>query len=53
MLNIYNSIDESYGPCRADLFRYLILYDKGGIYLDIDTICVKNWKYIEITRFQK
>ena len=35
VLQIYLLIDESYGPARADLFRYLLLYDKGGIYLDI------------------
>ena len=23
-----------------------ILYNKGGVYLDIDTICVKSWKHL-------
>lgn len=39
MLDTYLSIDKSYGPARADLFRYLILYDRGGIYLDIKSYC--------------
>ena len=54
VLDIYLSIDESYGPARADLFRYLILYDKGGIYLDIkssittsfDNVIKPNDEYI-------
>ncbi len=29
---------------RADWVRMNILYNKGGVYLDIDTICVKPWK---------
>lgn len=28
---------------RADWARMNILYDRGGIYLDIDTICAKPW----------
>jgi mannosyltransferase OCH1-like enzyme len=27
---------------KADLFRYLIVYRDGGVYLDIDCFCVKN-----------
>lgn len=29
------------GAGRADIWRYLIIYDHGGIYADIDTVCVK------------
>lgn len=29
---------------KADKVRMDILYEKGGIYLDIDTICIKSWK---------
>ena len=43
MFLIYNSIDKSYGPARADLFRYLILYDKGGIYIDIKSSCNQSF----------
>lgn len=28
------------GAGKADLFRYLIIYDRGGIYMDIDTVCL-------------
>lgn len=28
------------GPYRADLWRYCVLYHTGGVYLDIDSICV-------------
>lgn len=31
---------------KADWVRMNVLYDKGGVYLDIDTICVKPWKYL-------
>ena len=31
---------------KADWVRMKKLYDKGGIYLDIDTICVKSWKHL-------
>lgn len=35
ILSIYNKIDPSYGAARADLFRYLVIYKIGGVYLDI------------------
>lgn len=31
---------------KADWARMNILYNKGGVYLDIDTICVKQWKHL-------
>lgn len=30
---------------KADWVRINMLYNKGGVYLDIDTICVKHWKH--------
>lgn len=42
ILNAYRSIRDEYGPAKADLFRYLILYKHGGIYLDIKTAAVKK-----------
>jgi hypothetical protein len=33
--NYFNRIDPKYGAARADLFRYLLIYKVGGIYLDI------------------
>lgn len=35
ILTYYNRIDARYGAARADLFRYLLLYRYGGVYLDI------------------
>lgn len=35
VLDYYNRIDKRYGAAKADFFRYLVLYNEGGIYLDI------------------
>jgi mannosyltransferase OCH1-like enzyme len=35
MLSIYLSIDPAYGPARSDLFRYMLLYEEGGVYFDM------------------
>lgn len=35
MLRTYCAINPRYGAARADLFRYLLLYQCGGVYLDI------------------
>jgi hypothetical protein len=35
MLSLYRRIEPSYGAARADLFRYLLMYREGGVYLDI------------------
>jgi inositol phosphorylceramide mannosyltransferase catalytic subunit len=35
VLTYFNRIDPRYGAARADLFRYLLLYRVGGVYLDI------------------
>jgi inositol phosphorylceramide mannosyltransferase catalytic subunit len=29
------------GAGKADLFRYLIMFDKGGVYMDVDTVCLR------------
>lgn len=33
--DIYSSLNPSYGAARADLFRYLLIYRNGGVYLDV------------------
>lgn len=33
--DIYLGIHHKYGAARADLFRYLLMYRRGGVYLDI------------------
>lgn len=35
ILDYYRRIDVRYGAARADLFRYLLIYNEGGVYLDI------------------
>lgn len=35
VLRRYDMIDTRYGAARADLFRYLLLYREGGVYLDM------------------
>lgn len=46
ILETYNKINPEYGPARADYFRYLLLYIKGGIYLDIKSSCEKPFDSI-------
>jgi mannosyltransferase OCH1-like enzyme len=60
MYSLYNTIDNSYGPSKADLFRYLLMYDKGGIYLDIKSSCklkfdniIKNDDEFILTHWKK
>jgi hypothetical protein len=28
------------GAGKADLFRYLLIYDRGGVYMDVDSFCL-------------
>ncbi len=35
VLDSYLCINKKYGASRADLFRYLLMYREGGVYLDI------------------
>ena len=39
ILNIYNKINPVYGAARADFFRFLYIYEVGGVYLDDKTFC--------------
>jgi len=34
VLRAYDMLNPSYGPARADLFRYVAIYVNGGVYLD-------------------
>lgn len=38
-IRLYRSIAPEYGAARADFFRYLAVYQMGGIYLDIKSAC--------------
>lgn len=54
ILDYFNRINPSYGAARADLFRYLVVYKCGGVYLDIkssltaplDSILTDNDTYL-------
>jgi mannosyltransferase OCH1-like enzyme len=39
LIKAFNAIAVPAG--KADLWRYLIIYERGGVYVDIDTKCVK------------
>jgi hypothetical protein len=39
ILQQYLRINPRYGAARADLFRYLLIYQLGGVYLDIKSGC--------------
>ncbi|EPQ9049355.1 glycosyltransferase [Cronobacter turicensis] len=39
MLALYQRINPEYGAARADLFRYLVIYQEGGVYLDVKSFC--------------
>jgi inositol phosphorylceramide mannosyltransferase catalytic subunit len=37
----YNRINKKYSSARADIFRYLVLYKLGGVYLDLKSSMTK------------
>lgn len=41
ILDTYQRIHHKYGAARADLFRYLLMYKTGGVYLDIKSVPTK------------
>jgi mannosyltransferase OCH1-like enzyme len=41
MLAYYQRLNPDYGAARADLFRYLLMYRFGGVYLDIKSSSAK------------
>ena len=42
--NAFFKINPKYGASRADLFRYVIIYLHGGIYLDVKIKCIQPFK---------
>ena len=38
----YYMLNEKYGAARSDLFRYLVIYRYGGLYLDMKSCVTKN-----------
>jgi mannosyltransferase OCH1-like enzyme len=47
ILNAYDSLIP--GAYKADLWRYCVLFIKGGIYLDIKYAPINNFKFINLT----
>jgi hypothetical protein len=41
VLSYFERINPRYGAARADLFRYLLMYKCGGVYLDIKSTCTR------------
>ena len=41
MLKYYRKISQEYRAARADLFRYLVLYRHGGVYLDVKSTATR------------
>ena len=50
MLKLYMSINPAYGAARADLFRYLLIYHYGGVYLDLKSTCTKPFEQNNYSR---
>lgn len=54
LIPIFNRINPQYGAGKADFFRYILMYDKGGVYLDdkssmlkpLDQIIKKTDQYL-------
>lgn len=40
-LGLYDRISPRYGAAKADFFRYLVVYEKGGVYLDIKSTAIQ------------
>lgn len=41
LMKAYRRIHPAYGAARADLFRYLLMYVEGGVYLDIKSSALR------------
>lgn len=50
VLKAYNNINPEFGAVKADIFRYAILHEKGGVYLDIKSSAVGNLDSIMPTK---
>lgn len=46
ILSAYLKINPHYGAARADFFRYLLIYKKGGVYFDIKSGLSKSLAHI-------
>ncbi len=46
LLKYYHQINPIYGAAKADFFRYLLIYNEGGFYLDIKSGALKPFDEI-------
>lgn len=46
VLSYYHRISPDYGAARADFFRYLLMYQVGGVYLDIKSTATRRFDEI-------
>ncbi len=46
VIEIYRKIDPNYYAARSDFFRYLFIYARGGVYLDIKATALKPMKEV-------
>lgn len=46
LLSTYHKINPIYGAAKADFFRYLLIYNEGGVYLDIKSSASKPFDEI-------
>ncbi|MFC1584155.1 glycosyltransferase [Fibrobacterota bacterium] len=44
LLTAYRAVADSYPAGKSNVLRYLILHREGGIYIDFDTITVKDFR---------
>eukprot|EP00122_Pirum_gemmata_P003006 Pgem_evm1s2718 len=44
--SIYKKINPEYGAALADFFRYFLLYEEGGIYLDLKANCDRSFDQV-------
>ena len=43
LVEIYQRIDPRYGAARADFFRYLVVFEEGGLYLDVKSGALRGF----------
>lgn len=46
VLDTYNRINYKYGAARSDFFRYLLMYQEGGVYLDLKSGSIIPFDFI-------
>jgi hypothetical protein len=42
---LWNYYPTQTGVCQADMWRYVVTYEHGGVYADMDSVCTKSISY--------